>query len=151
LSAKWRRNKKVSKRFSILRVFGREKSKAHSERFWFSSSKVKRQPTPNEYSAQKVYGKKMKAPEPLVDVLEQNDEVAVVAELVGFSRDNLRINVKDQRLTIAAENIERKYYKTLSLPKRVIPNTICTRYKNGVLEIRVKKALEEEPIDRMAG
>jgi HSP20 family molecular chaperone IbpA len=32
----------------------------------------------------------------------------------------------------------------------VIPNTIRTTYKNGVLEIRLKKA-EEKSIDKIAG
>jgi HSP20 family protein len=58
--------------------------------------------------------------------------------------------VKGERLTVAAEALDRKYRKSLNLPKRVIPRTIRTTYKNGVLEIRLKKA-EEKSLDKMAG
>lgn len=93
----------------------------------------------------------MKEPKPLIDVLERNDDIAIVAELVGFNKEDLRIRVKDQKLTLSAETSDRKYYKSLNLPKRVIPSTICTTYKNGVLEIRLKKAIEEKAMDKVAG
>jgi len=86
----------------------------------------------------------------LVDVLEGPDEIIVVADLAGFNREDLRVHVKDERLTVAAEALDRKYRKSLNLPKRVIPRTIRTTYKNGVLEIRLKKA-EEKSLDKMAG
>jgi len=91
--------------------------------------------------------KKLREPRPLVDVLEGNDDVVVVAEFAGFKKEDLRINVKNQRLTLSAEAFDRKYHKSLNLPKRVIPSTICTTYKNGVLEIRLKKAAEEKALD----
>ncbi len=87
----------------------------------------------------------------MIDVLEEKEEIVVVAEFAGFNRENLRTNVKNQRLTLSAEVLDRKYYKSLNLPKRVIPNTIRTTYKNGVLEIRLKKSVEEKSIDRLAG
>ena len=33
----------------------------------------------------------------------------------------------------------------------VIPNSIRTAYKNGVLEIRLRKAIEEKAVDKVAG
>jgi HSP20 family molecular chaperone IbpA len=39
----------------------------------------------------------------------------------------------------------------LDLPKRVIPEAVFTTYKNGVFEIRMKKAIEEKTVDRMVG
>jgi HSP20 family protein len=87
----------------------------------------------------------------LIDILEVDDEITVVAEIAGFNREDLRINAKDQRLTLTAEASDRKYRKSLNLPKRVIPSTLSTTYKNGVLEIRVKKAVEEKPMDKVAG
>ena len=87
----------------------------------------------------------------MIDVLEGNDDIAVVAEFAGFNKEDLRIHVKDQKLTLYAEASDRKYRKSLNLPKRVIPSTICTTYKNGVLEIRLKKAIEEKAMDKIAG
>ena len=93
----------------------------------------------------------MREPKPLIDILEGNDDIMVVAEFAGFNKEDLRINVKDQKLTLSAEASDRKYRKSLNLPKRVIPSTICTTYKNGVLEIRLKKAIEEKAMDKVAG
>jgi HSP20 family protein len=93
----------------------------------------------------------MREPEPLIDILEEKGEITVVAEFVGFNRENLRIHVKNQRLTLSADASDRKYYKSLNLPKRVIPSTIHTTYKNGVLEVRLRKAVEEKTIDEVAG
>jgi HSP20 family protein len=75
----------------------------------------------------------------------------VVAEFAGFDKENIRTSVKDQRLTLSAHTSDRKYYKSLNLPGRVIPSTMRTTYKNGVLEIHLKKAVEEKAIDKVAG
>jgi HSP20 family protein len=54
--------------------------------------------------------------------------------------------VKNQKLTLSAKAKDRKYYKSLNLPRVVIPNVVRTTYKNGVLEIKLKKAQKEENI-----
>jgi HSP20 family protein len=66
-----------------------------------------------------------------------------VAEIAGFNKETFKINVKDQKITLSAKSKERRYYKSLNLPKVVIPNAMHTKYKNGVLEIKLKKAETE--------
>jgi HSP20 family protein len=88
----------------------------------------------------------MREPEPLLDVLEGRRDITVVAEFVGFSKDNLEISVDKYRLTLCAQAMDRRYYKSLNLPKRVIPNTIRTSCKNGVLEIQLKKAVQRRAL-----
>jgi HSP20 family molecular chaperone IbpA len=100
----------------------------------------------------KSYGTgKLKEPEPLIDVFEERDEIVVVAEFAGFSRENLRVDVKNQKLILSAQASDRKYYKSLNLPNRVISETLRLAHKNGVLEIRIKKVAEEKTIDKVAG
>jgi len=152
LSAKWRRSRKCSKWFNILRDFNRAKDKKTPNIFRTKNSKIKRPAYLYRYKAPKVHGeRKWRALKPLIDVLEENGETIIVADFAGFKRENLRIRVKNQRITLSAETSDRKYYKSLNLPKRVIPNTMCTTYKNGVLTIRLKKCVEEKPIDKLAG
>lgn len=91
----------------------------------------------------------MKAPTPLIDVFQEKSWITIVAEIAGFNRETLRIDVKDQKLTLSAKTKERRYYKSLNLPKVVIPNIIHTNYKNGVLEIRLRRALKEETLNRV--
>ncbi|MEB3757542.1 MAG: Hsp20/alpha crystallin family protein [Desulfurococcales archaeon] len=76
--------------------------------------------------------------EPLVDVFEDNGEIIVVAEVPGVSKDDIEIKVKPKQLIIKAKGKDRKYYKTIDLPKEVIPEKAKASYKNGVLEVRLK-------------
>lgn len=153
MSAKWRRNRKRQKRFNIFRAFGKTKDKGTPQMFRTRTAKAKSQGRPYGLKIPKTYQeKKMKEPEPLIDVLEEKDGIIIVAEFAGFKRENLKLNVKNQRLTLSAEALNRKYRKSLNLPNRVIPDTIRTTYKNGVLQIHLKKAIEQEKtIDKLAG
>ena len=150
MSAKWRRIKRNTKRFSIFKSLHKTKDKripADSDLKNLGKKRVY-----HTYKIPKIDGeKKTKELEPLIDVLDEKDEIIVVAELAGFKREDSKIHVEDQRLTLSTATLGRKYYKSLNLPKRVIPSTIRTTYKNGVLEIRLRKVNEEETIDKMAG
>ncbi len=95
--------------------------------------------------------RKWKEPEPLIDVFEENDRITVVAQFAGFKRENLKIHVKDQRLILSAETSDRKYYKSLNLPKRVNLENLHTSYKNGVLEIQFERTVKEKTINKVAG
>jgi HSP20 family protein len=150
LSAKWRRHKTKSKRFDFLKAFNKGKSKNGSRGFDLESLGVKKQRS-SKYKVRRVsVENKTREPRHLVDVLEENDEIVVVADFAGFSRENLKVQVKSLRLNLVAEASGRKYHKSLNLPKRVIPSTIHTTYKNGVLEIRLKKAAEKS-LHKIAG
>ena len=152
MSARWRRNKKSSKRFNILRAFSRAKEKSAPQVFRIENSRAQKRIYSCMYSVSKVYrSKKWKEPEPLIDVLDEKHEIRIVAEFAGFKRENLQIRVESQQLTLSAEALDRKYYKSLNLPKRVIPDEMRTTCKNGVLEIRLKKIIEEKPIGKVAG
>jgi len=152
LSAKWRRYKKRSKRFHISRDFNKVKDKKIDQQFRIKNLRIKRGTYPYKHSLLNTYrGRKWKEPKPLIDVLEEKNKIIVVAEFAGFKRENLKIHVKDQRLILSAEASDRKYHKSLNLPKRVIPSTMCTSYKNGVLEIEFEKAVKEKAIDKVVG
>ena len=82
---------------------------------------------------------KWKAPKPLIDIFQEKSWITIVAEIVGFNKETMKINVKDQKITLSAKAKYRRYYKSLNLPKVVIPNIMQTTYKNGVLEIKLKR------------
>ncbi len=152
MSAKWRRNKKSLKRVKTFKAFGKFKDKSAPQMPRFKYPRKWKPVYLNRYRLLEIHaGRRMREPEPLIDILEGKDEIMVVAEFAGFNTENLRIHVKNQRLTLSAESSDRKYYKSLNLPKRVIPSTLRTSHKNGVLEIQLKKVIEEKAIDRVAG
>jgi len=81
--------------------------------------------------------------EPLVDVIEEEKDVVVVAELPGVEKEGINLNVTEDHLTISVDTPERKYHKELSLPARVDSKSAQASYKNGVLEVRLKKFMEK--------
>jgi HSP20 family protein len=80
--------------------------------------------------------------EPLTDLFDEDDLLLVVAELPGVEEKEIRIEVEDDTLKFSSTG-KRKYAKELLLPCPVDESTMETTYKNGVLEIRLRKA--EEP------
>jgi len=77
--------------------------------------------------------------EPMVDVFEEKDHVLVLAELPGIGKDDVRVDVKDDVLTIAAERGEKKYRKEVLLPYCVPKEKIQITCNNGVLELKCPK------------
>ncbi len=77
--------------------------------------------------------------EPLVDVLEDENTVTVVAEVPGVNKEDIDIRIRDNTLIISAQSGDRKYYKEIQLPAKVKPETAKATYKNGVLEVRLEK------------
>ena len=77
--------------------------------------------------------------EPLVDVFDEGELILVVAELPGVDKNDIQIEVQDDILSLSTTG-ERKYAKELLLPSLVDPATMETIYRNGILEVRLRKA-----------
>jgi len=81
--------------------------------------------------------------EPLVDVIEEDKMIKVVAELPGVQKEDVRLTCTEEKLTIQVDTEKRKYYKEIGLPTKVLPNSAKATYTNGILEValdRVKPA-----------
>lgn len=151
MSAKWRRSKKNLKKFEDSKSLKKFESKKVPI-FRFKNLRVKKSAHSFTSIGLKIYRKKeLREPEPLIDIIEDNSEIIVVAEFAGFNREDLKIHVKNHRLTLSAEALNRKYHKSLNLPAEVIPNSMRTTSKNGVLEIRLKKVIKEKAVGKVAG
>lgn len=84
--------------------------------------------------------------EPIIDIFDEKKEVLILAEVPGVSEEKIRTQIKGDILTIEAEDSDpakggtgRKYYKEVVLPKDTDPGTLKSKYKNGVLEIKIAK------------
>lgn len=77
--------------------------------------------------------------EPLTDVFDEKDEVKIYAEMPGVSEGDIKLDLKGDILDIAAKSGERKYHKELLLSSKVKADTMASSYKNGMLEIKIKK------------
>jgi len=78
--------------------------------------------------------------EPLVDVFDEGDVLLVIAELPGVGEKDVQIEVHHDVLKLSTATKGRRYAKELQLPCPIDEGTVESAYKNGVLEIRLRKA-----------
>lgn len=78
--------------------------------------------------------------EAIVDVFDEGDHYAVIAELAGIERSDLEWSVRDGlHLTLRAESADRKYSAELKLPGLVSEHAAVCTCANGVMELRLWK------------
>jgi len=83
--------------------------------------------------------------EPLVDIIPSDGEVRVIAELPGVEKEDIKLHGTENSLTISVDTSQRKYYKEIELPVKVDPKNAKSSYRNGVLEVILRKKEEEKP------
>lgn len=98
---------------------------------------------------------------PAIDVVENQDDYVVKAELPGVDKNDVKITVHNDVLTIRGEKksekeekensyhrIERSFgvfQRSFALPKPVQNEKIEASYDNGVLTVRLPKVKEAKP------
>jgi HSP20 family protein len=98
---------------------------------------------------------------PLVDVIEHEKEYVIKAELPEIKREDVKVTVQDDVLTIAGERtrekeekgkkfhrIERAYgsfSRSFTLPEDADPAKVSAEFKNGVLNVHLAKSEKAKP------
>jgi HSP20 family protein len=84
------------------------------------------------------------AREPLVDVIDGDDGIAVIAELPGVEKKDIDLEIDGESLIISANTPNKKYYKEVRLPGEVKDDASNASYNNGILEVRLKRASKKK-------
>ena len=98
---------------------------------------------------------------PAVDIIEDNDNFVVIADLPGLTKKDISINIKENMLTISGERkttakdedknycrAERRFgtfKRSFQLTDQVVASKITASFKDGVLTVNVPKAEEVKP------
>jgi HSP20 family protein len=77
--------------------------------------------------------------EPLVDIVENENEIRVVAELPGVEKTDIKLHGTDSTIDISVDKPQNKFYKEVELPAKVRVKEATSTYKNGVLEVVLPK------------
>ena len=78
--------------------------------------------------------------EPLVDVFEDEDATTLIAEMPGVGPEDIKIEVRDDVLTISAQKGEKKYRKEVLLGHGISKEKTSVTCNNGIVTIRCEKA-----------
>ncbi|MEA1893650.1 MAG: Hsp20/alpha crystallin family protein [Euryarchaeota archaeon] len=76
---------------------------------------------------------------PLLELFETDDCVQVVAELSGIEKEDISMDATENTLTIQVLIEDREFAETIELPARVDPSSATATYRNGVLEVELKR------------
>ena len=92
---------------------------------------------------------------PRIDVSEDKDHLNVVAEIPGIKKDNIKITLQDNVLTIegekkkASEQKEKNFYRSermfgsfkrcVTLPAEVDSEKVDAKFEDGMLHVQLKK------------
>jgi len=95
---------------------------------------------------------------PAVDIVEQDDDYIVKVELPGVSKDDVKITMEDNVLTIRGEKSQEKetkkgshhrmersygsFQRAFTLPTTVKSDKIEASFKDGILNVKLPKAEE---------
>lgn len=98
---------------------------------------------------------------PAVDIFEGENEYVIKLELPEVGRDDVKISLHDQTLSISGERkienedkrdgyhrVERSYgqfYRSFTLPPKVNSEAINAQFKDGVLRLTLPKREEAKP------
>ncbi len=80
--------------------------------------------------------------EPLVDIIEGEKDLKVVAEIPGVLKEDICLNVSEDCIEINVDTNSCKYNQRLDLPAKVVPKVACATYKNGVLDVSLTRVSE---------
>lgn len=80
-------------------------------------------------------------------VYETDDELQVVGDLPGVSKEDIEIKCDGRNLTVRARSDRRGYEERISLPGRVDEHTASASFNNGVLEVTLGRADDSADID----
>jgi len=98
---------------------------------------------------------------PALDVWETEDEIVYAVDLPGIPEDKISVELEDGALTITGERertqeesqerfyrFERRhgsFTRTFGVPQGTTESDVSADYKNGVLEVHVKKPEQPQP------
>jgi len=93
---------------------------------------------------------------PSADISENEKEYRIHLDIPGMEKEDIKVNVQDGRITVTGDRkveeeqkngdaIRREryygsFYRSFSLPEKVLEENIQAQFKNGVLRLTVPKA-----------
>ncbi len=82
--------------------------------------------------------------EPLTDINEMDDQIAITVELPGVNKEDIDINVMEDKVEVNVKTESRKYFKSIDLKSLVETESSKATYTNGILDLVLTKKESEK-------
>ena len=103
---------------------------------------------------------------PKVDLMENNNSVNIIVELPGVSKNDVKIVLENNVLTISGEKKNKveekdnvkivtnertfgKFERKFELPEDINPDDVKANFENGLLNISIAKLVPETPVEKV--
>jgi HSP20 family protein len=85
---------------------------------------------------------------PLVDTTldKKENSLSITAEMPGVNKEDIKLNLSDQNVTIHAEKSDKKYHTDIPVDVELDESSAKATYSNGILELKIK--LKQAPKTR---
>ncbi len=77
--------------------------------------------------------------EPHIDMIEGDEEIAVTVEVPNVRKEDIDLRITEDKLEIKVKDPAEGFYKTVKLPSKVDPDTAKATYRNGILDIVIRR------------
>ena len=135
----------------MLEEIRRNESRANN---WFAYNYIIPNPTLEEPISQKFesYPSKitqktnehLKEETSSFDIIKSKDEVTITIDMPDTKKENIGLWITRDTIEIMPNNPEGKYHRLINLPCNVKSKTATFTYRNGILDIIVKREKEEK-------
>jgi len=103
---------------------------------------------------------------PKADFIENNKSVNIIVELPGVSKNDVKIVLEQNVLTLSGENKNKfdekdvvkiissertfgKFERKFELPEDINPDDVKANFENGLLSISIAKLVPEIPVEKV--
>ena len=82
---------------------------------------------------------------PAVNVVEDNGETRIFAEIPGVKPEDVKVSVENATLSIAGQKAGASFQRSFTLPSTVDAERIAAKYEHGVLTVALPRAEKAKP------
>ena len=85
--------------------------------------------------------------EPLVDSVldEKENALTITAEMPGVTKQDIKVSVSEEQVSIHAENGDKKYHTDVPVNAALDDKSAKETYANGILELKIKLKEAQKP------
>jgi HSP20 family protein len=85
--------------------------------------------------------------QPLVDSVlnEKENTLTITAEMPGVNKEDIKLNVTDQYVTVQAERGDKKYHADIPVSVNLEESSAKAAYSNGILELKIRLKEASKP------